>query len=386
MQKFLFIDRDGTLIVEPPTDFQVDSLEKLEYLPFVFSTLQKISKELPFKLVMVTNQDGLGTESFPEDSFWLAHHKMIKSFENEEVTFHEILIDKTFEYENAPTRKPRTGMLTHYLQNSQYDLANSYVIGDRITDAILAKNMGTKAILISIDPQKIQEWIQQNVQQQYPEIELITNSWKEINTFLAEQNSVSETASNRVSEIRRNTLETEIYIKLELEGKGIYKIDTGIGFFDHLLEQLTKHSGINLEISVVGDLHIDEHHTIEDTALALGEAFFKAIGGKRGMARYGHFLLPMDEALAQIALDFSGRPFFVWNVPFKREKIGNMPTEMFEHFFKSFSDNSKLTLNIKAEGKNEHHIIEGVFKAFAKALKMAIKVEGNELMTTKGIL
>jgi len=365
MKKVLFIDRDGTIIVEPPTDYQVDSLEKLEFLPGAISNLRKIVEQLDFELVMVTNQDGLGTDSFPEDTFWPAHHKMLKTLENEGVVFDDICIDRTFEKDKAPTRKPGTGLLTRYMQGD-YDLANSYVLGDRKTDIQLAHNLGAQAIFIS--------------KEQDGRAALSTTSWDEIFKFL-------QMPPRKVT-VTRVTKETDIQIELNLDGTGACDNDTGLGFFDHMLDQLGKHSGSDLSVKVKGDLHIDEHHTIEDTALALGEAFRKAIGDKKGINRYG-FLLPMDEALAQVAIDFSGRPWLVWEASYNREMVGDMPTEMFMHFFKSFSDASQCNLNIKVEGENEHHKIEATFKGLAKAIKMAVKRnpdEMNILPTTKGTL
>jgi imidazoleglycerol-phosphate dehydratase/histidinol-phosphatase len=371
MKKVLFIDRDGTLILEPP-DQQIDSLEKLEFYPGVIGWLNKIVSETDYELVMVSNQDGLGTSSFPEDTFWPAQNKMLKTLENEEITFSKIFIDPTFPHENKPTRKPGTGMLTEFL-NGDYDLANSYVIGDRVTDIQLAKNLGSKGILINNG--SLEQTIQkQNLQNQ---CSLITTEWKSIYQLL--------TKSTRTSTIKRTTKETDIEITINLDGTGKSSIHTGLGFYDHMLDQLARHGNLDLTIQVKGDLHIDEHHTIEDTALALGEAFSKALGDKRGIERYG-FCLPMDDCLAQVAIDFGGRPWLVWDAEFKREKIGEMPTEMFLHFFKSFSDASRCNLNVKAEGTNEHHKIESIFKAFAKAIKMAVKKEGNELPTTKGML
>ena len=368
MRKILFIDRDGTLIAEPP-DEQIDSLEKLEFLPEVFQGLLKIVQQGKFELVMVTNQDGLGTSTFPEETFWPAHNKMLKAFENEGIKFNKIFIDKSRATDKLPTRKPGTGMLTEYF-SPDVDLASSYVIGDRITDAQLAKNLGSKAILI----QEIDFQISAELKSV---VFLISKSWSEIANYL--------TRSNRKFIVNRNTKETQIKIELNLDGSGKSDIKTGLGFFDHMLDQLAKHGDIDLNIDVKGDLHIDEHHTIEDTALALGEAFTQALTDKRGLMRYG-FTLPMDDCLAQVAIDFGGRPWLVWDVNFKREKIGEMPTEMFFHFFKSFSDTAKCNLNIKAEGTNEHHKIESIFKAFAKAIKMAVKIEGTELPTTKGVL
>jgi imidazoleglycerol-phosphate dehydratase / histidinol-phosphatase len=375
MKKVLFIDRDGTIIVEPPTDFQVDSLEKLMFLPKVISNLKKLADEGDYELVMVTNQDGLGTDSFPEETFWPAHNKMLDILATEGISFADQLIDRTFEHENAPTRKPNTGLLTKYMDGS-YDLANSFVIGDRVTDVILAKNLGSKAILMQ-NPDFEHELFKGELQ---AITRLISTDWDDI----YEKVKLPE----RISEVQRNTNETKILVQLNLDGRGWSKIETGLGFFDHMLDQLAKHSGADLVIKVEGDLHIDEHHTIEDTALALGEAYLKAIGDKRGISRYG-FLLPMDEALAQVAIDFSGRNWLVWDADFKREKIGEMPTEMFYHFFKSFSDTAKCNLNIKVEGDNEHHKIEAIFKAWAKSIKMAVKRDINALdnmPSTKGVL
>jgi imidazoleglycerol-phosphate dehydratase / histidinol-phosphatase len=373
MQKILFIDRDGTIIEEPPVDFQVDSLPKLAFLPKAISNLRRIATETDYALVMVTNQDGLGTESFPEDTFWLAHQKMLDILQAEEVVFQNIHIDRTFPHQNAPTRKPGTAMLTEYLTDD-YDLANSYVIGDRLTDVQLAANLGCKAILIA--PQ-MPEDLPQALQQV---LALVSDNWDEIHEHLR--------LPARTTTVVRHTKETQIEIELNLDGTGRAQMHTGLGFFDHMLDQLAKHSGADLRIEVVGDLHIDEHHTIEDTALALGEAYRKALGDKRGTNRYG-FLLPMDEALAQVAIDFSGRPWLVWDAHFKREKIGEMPTEMFFHFFKSFADTALCNLNIKCEGDNEHHKIEAIFKAFAKAIKMAVRRDLkaiNDLPSTKGVL
>ena len=363
-KKVLFIDRDGTIIKEPPTDFQVDSLEKLEFLPKAISNLRKIAEELDYELVMVTNQDGLGTDSFPEKDFWPAQYKMLKTLEQENVFFKAIHVDKTFEHQNAPTRKPRTGLLTQYF-SEDYDLANSYVIGDRFTDVQLAKNLGSKAIFIG-DPN--------------PDAALSTKDWDEIYNFLK--------MPPRQAEVKRTTSETDIYIKLNLDGRGKCDISTGLHFFDHMLEQLGKHGSTDLEIKVKGDLHIDEHHTIEDTALALGEAYLKALGDKKGIYRYG-FMLPMDDALAQVAIDFGGRPWIVWDAKYTREKVGDMPTELFYHFFKSFSDTAKCNLNIKVEGDNEHHKIEATFKGLARAIKMAVMRDPrniNQLPSTKGVL
>jgi len=371
MKKVLFIDRDGVLIKEPP-DEQIDSLEKLEFVPGVFTWLGKIAAETDFELVMVTNQDGLGTSSFPEETFWPAHNKLLKSLENEGVIFSKIFIDKSFARENKPTRKPGTAMLTEFFTD-QYDLKKSFVIGDRLTDVELAKNLGAKGIFIN-DGSLKEKLVAQNLD---ANCVLTTPSWKDIYTFL--------TKPNRIAVVKRTTKETDINIEINLDGTGQSSIETGLGFFDHMLDQLSRHGNIDLAITVKGDLHIDEHHTIEDTALALGEAFVKALGDKRGIERYG-FCLPMDDCLAQVAIDFGGRPWIVWDAEFKREKIGEMPTEMFYHFFKSFSDTSRSNLNIKVEGTNEHHKIEAIFKAFAKSIKMAVKKEGNQLPSTKGML
>ena len=364
-KKILFIDRDGTIIVEPPIDKQIDSLEKLEFLPKAITSLSRIANEMDYLLVMVTNQDGLGTSSFPENTFWPAQDKMVKTLEGEGVVFHAVHIDKSFDHENLPTRKPGIAMLTEYFGEG-YDLSESFVIGDRQTDVQLAKNLGAKAIYFSSNTSD--------------EAVLSTDNWDEIYWFLKKQNS-------RTASIRRTTKETDIEIFLNLDGTGKTEIHTGLGFFDHMLDQLGKHSGADLKVKVAGDLHIDEHHTIEDTALALGEAYLKALGDKRGIERYG-FLLPMDDVLAQVAIDFSGRNWLVWDASFKREKIGDMPTEMFYHFFKSFSDTSKANINIKVEGDNEHHKIEAIFKAFAKSIKMAVRRDfnNNQIPSTKGIL
>jgi imidazoleglycerol-phosphate dehydratase / histidinol-phosphatase len=383
MKKVLFIDRDGTLIIEPPVTFQVDSLEKLEFYPKVIRNLHKIVAEMDYELVMVTNQDGLGTPAFPEDDFWLPHHKMLNVLAGEGIEFAQIHIDRSFEHENSPNRKPRTGMLKEYLQNPQYDLANSYVIGDRITDMQLAYNLGSKGILMG---EPTRDWVFPNEKVE-DVIALISADWDEIYDFLKIESQIS-TPPERLATINRKTNETQIQIYLNLDGEGKADLNTGIGFFDHMLEQVAKHARVDLQIQVKGDLHVDEHHTIEDTGIALGEAFLKALGNKRGIERYGHFLLPMDETLAQVAIDFSGRPWCIWQAEFKREKVGGMPTEMFSHFFKSFSDNSKCNLNIKVEGENEHHKIEAIFKAFARAVKMAIQRDLNnlDLPSTKGVL
>lgn len=362
MKKILFIDRDGTLVIEPPIDYQLDSLEKLEFYPGVFQWLSKIARELDYELVMVTNQDGLGTDSFPEETFWPAQNKIIQAFKNEGVEFSEILIDKSFPEENAPTRKPRTGLLNQYIYGD-YDLANSYVIGDRASDMELAVNLKAQGVFIG------------------PKSEtaiLSTTNWKDIYQFLKEK--------PRQATTNRKTKETDINVTVNLDGSGKSSISTGLGFFDHMLEQISRHGNIDLTIAVNGDLEIDEHHSIEDVAITLGETFLKALGNKKGIERYG-FLLPMDDCLSQVAIDFGGRPWLVWEADFKREMIGEMPTEMFLHFFKSFSDAAKCNLNIKAEGNNEHHKIESIFKAFAKALKMAVNKTNNyAIPSTKGIL
>lgn len=374
LKKVLFIDRDGTLIAEPPIDFQVDSLEKLELIPGVIRNLYRIRKNMDFEFSMVTNQDGLGTPSFPENTFLPAHEKMLKTFAGEGITFEEIIIDRTFPEDNAPTRKPGVALLGKYF-SGDYDLANSFVIGDRVTDVQLAKNLGSKAILFrgSGLKEKIRELQLEDVCALYAE------TWDEIYAYLA--------IGERTAAVSRKTAETDIYVKLELDGTGKSTISTGLGFFDHMLDQIARHSGCNLTVSVKGDLHVDEHHTIEDTGIALGEAFLKALGNKRGIGRYA-FCLPMDDCLAQVAIDFGGRPWLVWNADFKREKIGEMPTEMFYHFFKSLSDSAKMNLNIKAEGENEHHKIEGIFKAFARSVRKAIKYDLDNLVlpSTKGTL
>ncbi|HSV09771.1 MAG TPA: bifunctional histidinol-phosphatase/imidazoleglycerol-phosphate dehydratase HisB [Hanamia sp.] len=378
-KKFLFIDRDGTIIMEPPVTNQLDAFSKLEFYPHVFEYLIKIVKELDYDLVMVTNQDGLGTDAFPEDAFWPIQNFVIKTFANEGVVFSEVLIDRTFPHENKNTRKPGTGMLKHYFEEEKYDLKNSFVIGDRLTDVELAKNLGCHAIFINNYQELGTGEITVTKEDLNKVIALETQKWEEIYNFLKQpQRKVSHS---------RNTNETKIEVEINLDGNGKADIKTGLGFFDHMLEQVAKHSGMDLKIHCDGDLHIDEHHTIEDVALAFGEAMLSALGDKRGIERYG-FLLPMDDCLAQVAIDFGGRSWLVWDVEFKREKIGEMPTEMFYHFFKSFSDASKSNLNIKAEGTNEHHKIEAIFKAFAKAIKMAIRRDplNNSLPTTKGIL
>ena len=377
MKKLLFIDRDGTLVLEP-ADYQVDSFQKLKFYPQVFTYLSKIAKELDYELVMVTNQDGLGTASHPEENFWPIQNFIIETFENEDVKFEDILIDKTFAKDNAPTRKPNTGLLTKYFDKDTYDLENSFVIGDRITDVKLAKNLNSKAIFINNDENLGADEILENDDLDNV-IALKTTSWKEIYEFLK--------LENRTAEIIRNTNETKIKINLNLDGTGKSNIDTGIAFFDHMLDQIAKHGQMDLEIKVDGDLKVDEHHTIEDTGIALGEAFYQALGNKLGIERYA-FVLPMDDCLAQVTLDFGGRNWIVWDAEFKREMIGKMPTEMFFHFFKSFSDSAKANLNIKAEGENEHHKIESIFKAFAKCLKSAVKRDSEKMIlpSTKGML
>lgn len=377
MKKLLFIDRDGTLVLEPE-DYQVDSFQKLKFYPQVFTYLSKIAKELDYELVMVTNQDGLGTASHPEENFWPIQNFIIETFENEDVKFEDIFIDKTFAKDNAPTRKPNTGLLTKYFDKDTYNLENSFVIGDRITDVKLAKNLNSKAIFINNDETLGAEEILENDDLDNV-IALKTTSWKSIYEFLK--------LENRTAEIIRNTNETKIKINLNLDGTGKSNIDTGIAFFDHMLDQIAKHGQMDLEIKVDGDLEVDEHHTIEDTGIALGEAFYQALGNKLGIERYA-FVLPMDDCLAQVALDFGGRNWIVWDAEFKREMIGKMPTEMFFHFFKSFSDSAKANLNIKAEGENEHHKIESIFKAFAKCLKSAVKRDSEKMIlpSTKGML
>ncbi|TCC98760.1 bifunctional histidinol-phosphatase/imidazoleglycerol-phosphate dehydratase HisB [Pedobacter hiemivivus] len=377
MKKVLFIDRDGTLITEPE-DEQIDSFAKLEFYPKAIQYLAKIAKELDYDLVMVTNQDGLGTNSHPEENFWPVHNFILKTLASEGVEFSEVIIDKTFAHENAPTRKPNTGLLQHFLAEG-YDLKNSFVIGDRINDVILAKNLGAKAIWIRNNDLLGANEVLDKADTLGDVIALQTQDWVDIYTFLR--------AGSRVVAHERNTNETKISINIDLDGTGKADIHTGLNFFDHMLDQIARHGSIDLKIKTVGDLHIDEHHTIEDTGIALGEAFAKAIGNKLGLERYG-FCLPMDDCLAQAAIDFGGRAWIVWDAEFKREKVGDMPTEMFYHFFKSFSDAAKCNLNIKAEGDNEHHKIEAIFKAFAKAIKVAIKRDPDKLVlpSTKGIL
>ena len=381
-KRALFIDRDGTLVKEPPVDYQLDSLEKLEFYPKVMRNLGFVRSRLDFEFVMVTNQDGLGTASFPEETFWPAHNLMMKTLEGEGIAFDDICIDRSMPEDNAPTRKPRTGMLTKYLDNPEYDLANSFVIGDRATDVELAKNLGCRAILLQEDTNMLKpksaggEAACEGLEDVCV---LATKDWDKVAEFLF--------AGERKAEVRRTTKETDIYVAVNLDGNGHCDIHTGLGFFDHMLEQIGKHGGMDLTIHVKGDLEVDEHHTIEDTALALGECLYQALGSKRGIERYG-YALPMDDCLCQVCLDFGGRPWLVWDAAFKREKIGEMPTEMFLHFFKSLSDAARMNLNIKAEGQNEHHKIEGIFKALARALKMAVKrdIYHYELPSSKGVL
>jgi len=378
MKKVLFIDRDGTIILEPKSDYQVDSLEKLAFYPSVFKGLGRISLELDYELVIVTNQDGLGTDVYPEESFWPAQNKMLQAFENEGIRFDEVLIDKTFAKDGAETRKPRTGLLNKYF-SGDYDLANSFVIGDRMTDMELAKNLGSKGIFMDkgFDPGSSE--VESSSSEIESSIALVSTDWNEIYEFLR--------LENRTSLVERQTNETEIRVKVDLDGSGKANIDTGLKFFDHMLEQIAKHGSIDLEIYTKGDLEVDEHHTIEDTAIALGEALKKALGDKLGIERYG-YCLPMDDCLAQVALDFGGRNWIEWEVGFKREKVGDMPTEMFFHFFKSLSDAALCNLNIKAEGINEHHKIEAIFKALARAIKMAKKRDLSNMVlpSTKGML
>lgn len=375
MKNVLFIDRDGTLALEPD-GYQLDAFEKLVFYPEVFTYLAKIVKELDFELVMVTNQDGLGTASFPEETFWPVQDFLIQSFKNEGIIFNEVFVDKSLPADNAPTRKPRTAMLSHYLDSADYDLKNSFVIGDRLTDMELAKNLGSQGLFIANDPQLGQDETTANTD--LP-IALTTTSWKDIYAFLK--------LAQRQFDYERKTNETDIKLKLNLDGTGKSNIDTGIAFFDHMLDQLARHGNMDIELKAKGDLEVDEHHTIEDTAIALGEAFAQALGNKLGIERYG-FCLPMDDCLAQVAIDFGGRNWLVWETEFKREMIGKMPTEMFFHFFKSFSDGAKANLNIKAEGTNEHHKIEAIFKAFAKAIKVAVKRDPDKMIlpSTKGSL
>ena len=355
-KRILFIDRDGTLI-EEPADEQIDAFEKLKFVKGVFRNLSFIRQNLDFEFVMVSNQDGLGTDSFPEDTFWPVHNFILQTLEGEGITFDDILIDPHFAEDNAPTRKPNIGLVEKYMSNPAYDIAGSYVIGDRETDRTFARNIGCKSLRLSDEGM----------------------SWNKICELLF--------AGERTAEVNRKTKETDIHIKVNLDGTGKCDISTGLGFFDHMLEQIGKHGMIDLTIQTKGDLHVDEHHTIEDTAIALGECILTALGDKRGIERYG-YCLPMDDCLCSVALDFGGRPWLVWDAEFKREKVGEMPTEMFLHFFKSLSDAAKMNLNIKAEGQNEHHKIEGIFKALARSLKMAVRrdIYHYELPSTKGML
>jgi len=380
VKKVLFIDRDGTLIKEAPPTYQLDSFSKLEFYPDMFLYMRKIAEELDYELVMVTNQDGLGTDVFPEDSFWPVHNLVMTSLVNENIHFSKVLIDKTYPKDNAPTRKPGTGMLLEYLNNPVYDIASSFVIGDRITDMQLAKNLGCKGFWLNIDSSLGAAEIEDKLDELKKDtIVLESPHWKDIYEFL-------KLPPRRIIH-ERNTNETKISVDVNLDGTGRAQIKTGLGFFDHMLEQIAKHGNIDLTIECKGDLHIDEHHTIEDVGIALGEALIRALGDKKGIERYA-FVLPMDECLAQVALDFGGRNWIVWDAEFKREKIGEMPTEMFFHFFKSFSDAAKCNLNIKVEGDNEHHKIESIFKAFAKCIKLAVKrdIHNNTLPSTKGVL
>lgn len=382
MKKVLFIDRDGTLVVEPPLDFQLDAFEKLEFVPKVIRNLSFIREKLDFEFVMVSNQDGLGTASFPEETFWPIHQFIMQTLAGEGITFDKVCIDHSLPEDNANTRKPRTGMLTQYLNNPEYDLANSFVIGDRTTDVELAKNLGCKAILLQDDTALLKP-VPQGGTASCDGLEavcaLATKDWDKIAEFLF--------AGERKATVHRQTHETDIYVAINLDGNGLCDIHTGLGFFDHMLEQIGKHGGIDLSIHVKGDLQVDEHHTIEDTALALGESLFLALGNKRGIERYG-YALTMDDCLCQVCLDFGGRPWLVWDAEFRRERIGEMPTEMFLHFFKSLSDAARINLNIKAEGQNEHHKIEGIFKALARSIRMAIRrdIYHFELPSSKGVL
>lgn len=373
-KRALFIDRDGTIVIEPPVDYQLDSFEKLEFYPKVIRNLYFICKNLDFELVMVTNQDGLGTDSFPENTFWPVHNLVMKTLEGEGIAFDDVCIDRSFPEENSPNRKPRTGMLTKYLTD-EYDLSESFVIGDRTTDMQLAKNLGAKGIWLHKNDDSIEDFLSE-----LPDTPaLITDDWDRIAEYLF--------AGERTASVQRTTKETDIFVSLNLDGKGKTEISTGLGFFDHMLDQIGKHANIDLTVRVKGDLYVDEHHTIEDTGIALGETLLKALGEKRGIERYG-FTLPMDDCLCSVALDFGGRPWLVWEAEFKREKIGEMPTEMFFHFFKSLSDAAKMNLNIKAEGVNEHHKIEGIFKAFARSIKMAVRrdIYHYALPSTKGMI
>jgi imidazoleglycerol-phosphate dehydratase/histidinol-phosphatase len=361
LPRVLFIDRDGTLIVEPPVDFQVDSLEKLELVPGALRAIHFIATHLPYRLVMVTNQDGLGTPSFPEDTFYPAHNKMLTTFANEGVNFDDIIIDRTFPEENAPTRKPGIALLGEYT-SGKYDLANSYVIGDRITDALLARNLGAKAILLAEPTDELASAIAENGLTDT--VVAVTQSWNKVAALVQ--------GGARRAHCERATSETKISVDVNLDGNGHVDIHTGLGFFDHMLAQIGKHGAIDLTVHTDGDLYVDEHHTIEDTAIVLGTAIREALGDKMGIERYG-FMLPMDDSLCTVAIDFGGRPWLIWDAEFKREKIGDVPTEMFFHFFKSLSDAAAINLFVRAEGSNEHHKIEGIFKAFARALRQAVR-------------
>lgn len=376
-QPLLFLDRDGTIVVEPPITFQIDTFDQLRFIPGAIGALSKISRQSDYAFVMVSNQDGLGTEAYPEERFVPIHDLILRTLEGEGVTFDAIHIDKTFPGEGAPTRKPGIGMLTQYLDNDLYDLPSSYVIGDRLTDVILAHNLGCKAILLQ---PKDSPLIDDMVEEDYKECcALITDDWNEIALFLI--------AGGRHATIERRTSETQVKVSLNLDGRGHAEINTGLHFFDHMLHQLATHGGMDVEIMVKGDLHVDEHHTIEDTAIVLGETLAQAVGNKLGINRYG-FVLPMDDCLAQVALDFGGRSWLVWDVNFNRERVGDVPTEMFFHFFKSFADAARINLNVKAEGSNDHHKIESIFKALARALRMALHRDMNRLSlpSSKGVL
>jgi len=379
MKQLLIIDRDGTLIKEAPPTYQIDSFSKLEFYPAVFHYLGKIARELNFELIMVSNQDGLGTDSFPEEKFNEVQEHIVRTFENEGIDFSDILIDRSFAKENSPNRKPGTGMLSKYINNPDYDLTNSFVIGDRITDVLLAKNLGCKAIWLNNDPQLGSDEVETNKNNIKDIVAVETTNWEDVYMFLK--------VKKRNIKHSRNTNETKVDIEIDLDGNGESEISTGLGFFNHMLEQIARHARVNLSVTTKGDLHIDEHHTIEDTGIALGEAFAKLLSDKTGLERYG-FALPMDDAEAKVLIDFGGRNWIVWNANFTREKVGDMPTEMFYHFFKSFSDAAKCNLNIECKGDNEHHKIEAIFKAFAKAIRMAIKKDPftNYLPTTKGII
>ncbi|WP_038029863.1 bifunctional histidinol-phosphatase/imidazoleglycerol-phosphate dehydratase HisB [Thermonema rossianum] len=380
-KKILFLDRDGTLIVEPPEDFQVDSLEKLQFVPKVITALHRVVTQSDYLLVMVTNQDGLGTQSFPEDTFWPAHQKMMQTFEQEGIRFFDVHIDRTFEHENAPTRKPRTGLLTHYMESEEYDLAASFVVGDRLSDVQLAANLGCQAILYTAEEEKYRKWKaeEEALKKQYPCLRLICNDWYRLADYVLMHKS-------RRAQIHRQTNETDIVVALDLDTPTEAVIQTGIPFFDHMLHQLARHAAFGLQLEVKGDLEIDEHHTIEDTALALGQAFVQALGKKWGIRRYGHFLLPMDETIAQVAVDFSGRPYLNFHAQWHRERVGGMPTEMVKHFFASFCHAAQCNLYMRVEGENDHHQIEALFKAWARAMRMAVEIIDDRLPSTKGTL